>query len=199
MTTYLTIFGISLAAWLLFEIWVFLRERGKEKGAQPALALGAGSARASEARRSFAVLAIAVALAMNVPGLFPTFDVRANYAIYFWIGITLIWAGIVLRLWSVRTLGRFFAMRLVIQEGHDLITSGPYRLIRNPSYAAGLMTMSGLGISLGNGISLALLLVTGLLVYVPRIRAEEKMLQQAFGSAFDEYKGRSWALVPFVW
>ena len=82
MTPYLTIFGISLAAWLLFEIWVFLRDRGKEKGAQPA-----------EARRAFAVLAIAVALAMNVPGLFPTFDVRANYPLYFSIGIASIWRG----------------------------------------------------------------------------------------------------------
>ena len=87
----------------------------------------------------------------------------------------------------------------MIQEGHGLVTSGPYRFIRNPSYAAGLITMSGLGIALGNGISLALLVVTALLVYVPRIRAEEKMLQQAFGAAFDEYKKRSWALVPFVW
>jgi protein-S-isoprenylcysteine O-methyltransferase len=188
MTPFLAIFGISLAAWLLFEIWVFLRDRGKDRGAQPA-----------EARRAFAVLAIAVALAMNVPGIAPMFDVRANYAVYFWIGIVLIWTGILLRLWSVRTLGRFFAMSLVIQEGHGLVTSGPYRFIRHPSYAAGLITMSGLGISLGNGISLALLVVTALLVYVPRIRAEEKMLRQAFGSAFDEYKQRSWALVPFVW
>jgi protein-S-isoprenylcysteine O-methyltransferase Ste14 len=188
MTPFLAIFGISLAAWLLFEIWVFLRDRGKDRGAQPA-----------EARRAFAVLAIAVALAMNVPGIFPMFDVRANYAVYFWIGIVLIWAGILLRLWSVRTLGRFFAMSLVIQEGHGLVTSGPYRFIRNPSYAAGLITMSGLGIALGNGISLALLVVTALLVYVPRIRAEEKMLRQAFGSSFEEYKKRSWRLVPFVW
>jgi protein-S-isoprenylcysteine O-methyltransferase len=187
MTTYLNIFGISLAAWLLFEIWVFLRDRGKDRP-QPA-----------EARRSFAVLAIAVALAMNVPGLFPMFDVRSNYATYFWIGIGLVWTGILLRLWSVRTLGKFFNTSLVIQEGHSLVTSGPYRFIRNPSYAAGLITMSGLGIALGNGISLALLVVTALLVYVPRIRAEEEMLQQAFGDAFDEYKKRSWALVPFVW
>ena len=70
----------------------------------------------------------------------------------------------------------------------------PQSLVRG-----GLITMSGLGIALGNGISLALLVVTALLVYVPRIRAEEKMLQQAFGAAFDEYKRRSWALVPFVW
>ena len=180
MTTYITIFGISLAAWLLFEIWVFLRDRGKERGAQPA-----------EARRAFAALAIAVALAMNVPGIAPMFDVRANYATYFWIGIALIWVGILFRLWAVQAVGRSFST--------NLVASGPYRFVRNPSYAAGLITMSGLGISLGNGISLALLVVTALLVYVPRIRAEEKMLQQAFGSAFDKYRMRSWALVPFVW
>lgn len=188
MTPYLTIFGISLAAWLLFEIWVFLRERGKEAGTRPA-----------DSRRGIVILALAVALAMNVPGLFPTFDVRANYANYFRIGILLIWAGILLRLWCVRVLGRFFNTSLVLQEKHALVTSGPYRFIRHPSYAAGFLIMSGLGIALGNGISLLLLIAAALLVYVPRIRAEEGMLQQAFGGAFEEYKKRSWRLVPFVW
>jgi len=188
MTPYLTIFGISLAAWLLFEIWVFLRERGKDKGSRPA-----------ESRRGIVILALAVALAMNVPGLFPGFDVRENFAVYFWIGIALIWIGILLRAWCVRTLGRFFNTSLVLQKEHALVTSGPYRFVRHPSYAAGLITMSGLGIALGNGISLAVLVAAALLVYVPRIRAEESMLQQAFGAAFEAYKKRSWRLVPFVW
>lgn len=185
---YLTVFGISLGAWLLFEIWVLLRDRAKEiSGAR------------AEALRTFAALAIAVALAMNIPGIAPKFDVHRNFPVYFFMGIALVWIGMLYRLWSVRTLGAFFSPRLVIQKGHKLITEGPYRFIRNPSYTAALITMSGLGISLGNGLSLAILLLTGLIVYLGRIRSEERMLAEAFGSAYEAYKKRTWSLIPFVW
>jgi protein-S-isoprenylcysteine O-methyltransferase Ste14 len=59
--------------------------------------------------------------------------------------------------------------------------------------------MSGLGISLGNGMSLAILVLTALIVYVWRIRAEEKMLLGEFGQRYEEYKKKTWALIPFVW
>ena len=185
---YVTIFGISLGAWLLFEIWVFLRDRGKEgRGATP------------EGRRTFAVLAIAVALAMNLPGVAPRFDVRTNFAAYFAFGIALVWVGLLFRIWCIRTLGRFFSTQLVIQRDHDLITAGPYRSLRHPSYTGGLLTMIGLGISLGNGISLVVLLFTALIVYVRRIKAEENLLAAAFGDKYEAYRRRSWALIPFVW
>jgi len=186
---YLTIFSISLGAWLLFEIWVFLRDRGKDKG----------GAAAAEARRNITVLAVAIALAMNVPGIAPMLDVHSNFAVYFWAGIALVWAGMFLRLWALRLLGRFFSTRLVIQQDHELITEGPYRLLRNPAYTGGLTTLLGLGLSLGNGLSLAVLLIAGLVVYVLRVKAEERMLGQAFGARYEEYKKRTWALIPFVW
>src|SRR5512142_3046937 len=99
---YLTIFGISLGAWLLFEVWTFLRDRGKDRGP----ATGAE-------RRSVTALAIAIALAMNVPGNFP---------LSLFSGIALVWARMVFRLWCIQTLGRLFSTRLVIQQGHDLVT-----------------------------------------------------------------------------
>jgi protein-S-isoprenylcysteine O-methyltransferase len=182
-----TIFSISLGAWLLFEIWVFLRDRVKEGGG------------AAEARRNIIVLAVAIALAMNVPGIAPMLDVHTHYSIVFWAGIALVWAGMLLRLWAVRVLGRFFSPRLVVQQGHELITEGPYRVLRNPAYTGGLITLMGLGLSLGNGLSVAMLIIAGLAVYVSRIKVEEGMLAQAFGARYEEYKKRTWALIPFVW
>ena len=182
------IFGISLGAWILFEIWVFLRDRAKESGAARA-----------EARRSITILAIAVALAMNVPGIAPMFDVHTGFAVVFTCGIALVWAGMLFRFWCIQTLGKLFSPRLLLQEGHDLVTTGPYRFIRNPSYTGGLITMVGLGISLGNGLSVAIVLLAALIVYVRRIGAEEKMLAAEFGARYEEYKKRSWALIPFVW
>jgi protein-S-isoprenylcysteine O-methyltransferase len=185
---YLTIFGISLGAWILLEVWVFFRDRGS-----------AGDAASGEARRTISILAIAVALAMNVPGIAPMLDVHKNYAVYFFCGIAFVWLGMLLRLWCIRTLGKFFSPRLVLQEGHQLITTGPYRFLRNPAYTGGLLTIIGLGVSLGNGASVALLLAAALAVYIPRIRAEEKMLAGAFEARFEAYKKGTWALIPFVW
>jgi len=185
---YLTIFGISLGAWLLFEFWEFLRDRGKEQGHA-----------AAEARWTVAAFAIAVAVAMNIPGVAPRFDVRANFGACFAFGITLVWAGMLFRWWCIQTLGKFFSAQLVAKQKHQLITSGPYRFLRNPSYTGGLISMIGLGISLGNGLSLATMLLTGLVVYVRRIKVEERTLAREFGEKYEEYKRRSWALIPFVW
>jgi protein-S-isoprenylcysteine O-methyltransferase len=184
---YQTVFFITLGAWLLFEAWLFLREGG---GGKPA---------ATEARRTITALAIAVALAMNAPGLAPMLDVRHNFAFFFWSGIAVAWWGLLFRIWAVRTLGRYFSTQLVVQPGHELITSGPYQTLRHPSYTGGLMILSGLGVSLGNGLSLAILLGTGLVVYGLRIRREERMLAQALGARYEAFRKHTWAVIPFVW
>ncbi len=184
---YQIVFFISLGAWLLFEIWVFLRDRGRESSA------------GREGFWSLAALAIAIALAMNVPGIAPMFDVTRDFERYFFIGIGLVWAGLLFRFWAVRTLGVYFSPRLAVQSGQKMITTGPYRFLRHPSYTGALITLSGLGVSLGNGISLALLLATGLVVYALRIKKEEQMLEQAFGAKYEAYKKKTWAVIPFVW
>jgi protein-S-isoprenylcysteine O-methyltransferase len=50
------------------------------------------------------------------------------------VGMTLLVAGIGLRAWSIATLGRFFQYEIQIQAEHTVVTAGPYRLVRHPSY-----------------------------------------------------------------
>ena len=69
-------------------------------------------------------------------------------------GLVLMWGGIALRVWAVRTLGPLFCTVVVIQDDHRLITTGPYRLLRHPSYAGSLLTLAGLGLALGSWLSL---------------------------------------------
>src|ERR1035437_7867507 len=49
-------------------------------------------------------------------------------------GIVLMAAGIGLRIWSIATLGRFFQYWIQVQPGHRVVTGGPYRYVRHPSY-----------------------------------------------------------------
>jgi protein-S-isoprenylcysteine O-methyltransferase len=119
--------------------------------------------------------------------------------VFFIFGIVLIWTGMLFRLWAVRTLGKFFRTKVVIQEDHTLITIGPYKYLRNPSYTGMLITLLGLGIGIGNWLSIIVLLTAGFIFLVRRIVIEDRVLARQFGKQYEEYKKRTWALIPFIW
>jgi protein-S-isoprenylcysteine O-methyltransferase len=185
---YAIAFTISFWCWFVFEIWVFSRDRGKEKRDSRGSGLWV-----------IIVLVIGITLGLNMPGIAALFNIQSHFAVYFIFGIVLIWAGILFRFWSIQTLGIFFSTRLIIQEHHELITKGPYKYLRNPSYTGALITFIGFGLGIGNWLSTAALLCTALITYAWRIRVEERMLLERFGRTFEDYKKRTWALIPFVW
>lgn len=57
------------------------------------------------------------------------------------------YAGAYLRRLCFRTLGRHFTFELSVKEEHQLITSGPYALVRHPSYLAAAIGMLGMVIA----------------------------------------------------
>jgi protein-S-isoprenylcysteine O-methyltransferase Ste14 len=115
------------------------------------------------------------------------------------VGLVAMWGGIALRIWAVRTLGRFFRTVVMIQEHHQLISDGPYRLLRHPSYAGTLLTLAGLGLALGNGLSLLVAVLGALIGFTHRITIEEAALHARFGDAYTAYARRTWRLVPLLW
>jgi protein-S-isoprenylcysteine O-methyltransferase len=114
-------------------------------------------------------------------------------------GLACMWCGMVVRLWAVRTLGRLFRTVVLIQDHHPLITDGPYRLVRHPSYAGSLLTLAGLGLALGNWLSLLGAVLCALIGFTRRMRIEEATMQARFGDAYTAYARRTWRLVPFMW
>jgi protein-S-isoprenylcysteine O-methyltransferase Ste14 len=112
-----------------------------------------------------------------------------------WAGAVLFGAGGILRLWPVFVLGRRFSGLVAIQPGHELVTSGIYRLIRHPSYLGFIVASLGWGLAFRSrvGVLLAALTVPVLLA---RIRAEEALLRSYFGAAYERYCARTWRLIP---
>jgi len=111
----------------------------------------------------------------------------------------LIWAGLAFRFWAILTLGRFFRVTVLMHDEHRLVTKGPYRLLRHPSYTGSLMTLFGIGLFMNNWISLLAVFAGSLAGYGIRIRVEERALAVRFGDAFARQRARSWAVIPFVW
>ena len=60
------------------------------------------------------------------------------------IGFTLIALGTWIRLMTYRHLGRFFRFEASIQKDHELIVSGPYSVVRHPSYTGIVLISVGL-------------------------------------------------------
>jgi protein-S-isoprenylcysteine O-methyltransferase Ste14 len=117
----------------------------------------------------------------------------------FALGLVLIWTGLVLRRWAVLELGRFFQLAVVVQEDHRVVDTGPYRVVRHPSYSGLLLIFLGFGFTLGNWLSVTSCLVLPLLGLLPRIRAEEALLARALGDPYRAYAARTRRLVPRVW
>jgi protein-S-isoprenylcysteine O-methyltransferase Ste14 len=112
------------------------------------------------------------------------------------VGLSLLWIGVAFRLWAIITLGRFFKMVVVIQDGHRVVDSGPYRWLRHPSYTGGLIIVTGLGLAEGDWISLAIMIVFPLIAYLIRIRVEERALLEVLGEEYAAYAKRTSRLVP---
>ena len=114
-------------------------------------------------------------------------------------GLTVLAAGVALRTWAILTLGRLFKFVVVIQEGHRVVASGPYRLLRHPSYTGGLLAFLGVGIALDSWLSVLALVLFPLLAILVRIHVEEAELATALGPEYTRYASRTHRLVPGLW
>ncbi len=122
---------------------------------------------------------------------------------YGWVpfvcGLVLMWLGIGLRQWAVWTLGRFFTVVVRVVDDQTVIDRGPYRWVRHPSYTGALLTLVGLGLALGNWLSVVALLVLPTIGLVVRIRVEERALLVALGEPYRAYAEHRRRLLPGVW
>jgi len=117
----------------------------------------------------------------------------------FWAGCALFAAGLALRWYSIFYLGRFFTVNVAIHSGHEIIDTGPYRLIRHPSYSGALLAFLGLALGLDNWASLVLIMVPITWVFLRRMRIEERALSNGLGRPYIDYMQRTKRLVPFVY
>jgi protein-S-isoprenylcysteine O-methyltransferase Ste14 len=115
------------------------------------------------------------------------------------VALVVMWAGIAFRLWAIHTLGRFFRGVVHIQADHQVVTAGPYRVLRHPSYAGAMVAVLGLALAFENTVSLVALFGCALAGVLYRIRVEEQVLSSALGDAYTAYAAGTRRLVPGVW
>jgi protein-S-isoprenylcysteine O-methyltransferase Ste14 len=180
-------FWLCAGGWAAFELLLAVRARGGEPAGRD---------------RSFVPLTLSVlgGIALGVlvahtgdltlpgPGWWPLA-----------IGLGVFGAGLALRGWAVHELGRFFKFTVVVQAEHRVVDTGPYRLIRHPSYTGLLTAALGLGIALGTWLSIPACTLPPLIGFSIRLTHEERILARELGEPYRSYMERTRKLIPGVW
>ncbi|HWO01354.1 MAG TPA: isoprenylcysteine carboxylmethyltransferase family protein [Blastocatellia bacterium] len=113
------------------------------------------------------------------------------------IGLAVQVISALLAVWARRHLGRNWSGAITAKVDHQLIRTGPYRLVRHPIYS-GMIGMF-LGTALVSGELHGLLAVVIIaMAYWRKTRLEERHLSAVFGTAYDDYRRKSYALIPGV-
>jgi len=113
-------------------------------------------------------------------------------------GLALLLVGGVLRVGPVLILGRRFSAFVAIQEGHELVTDGWYRVIRHPSYLGAILLFVG-WMLLFRSLLTFFVLPFAIGIVVSRMDAEEALLASEFGEAYAAYRQRTWRLIPLIY
>ena len=105
--------------------------------------------------------------------------------------------GLLLALWARWILGRNWSGTVDIKKDHELVTNGPYAVIRHPIYTAFLLMFLGTAIAVGN-LGGFLGFVTLFISHWIKLKQEEQLMTQQFPTAYLAYMKRTKALIPFV-
>lgn len=157
--------------------------------------------RARAATFGILLQSVSIVLAWNPPRpqWWPFPPSRAGELALAATAIVLAYASCWLSIRALQTLGKQWTYAARVIKGHELITGGPYRVVRNPIYLGmfGLILSTCLVFSRWwSGLLAVVLFLIGNRI---RIRTEEQLLRETFGDQFDEYARRVPAFIPQPW
>lgn len=185
----------AIIFWSTYALWVVLETVGS-------ITKRSGDRSKARDRGSYRFLMflmwIALVLGFTLSFALPQATIMWKRTSVFFVGITLMLAGVAFRFYAMWVLGRFFTYDVAVQAGQTVVEAGPYRYIRHPSYTGALITLVGLGLALGNWVALLALLACMGTAYAYRIFVEESALVAALGEPYKQYMRRTQRLVPFL-
>ena len=161
------------------------------------VAPGATRADRGSLRVLWIVITLAIIAAVALSG-FPSTRLPLSSAAMRGAALVCLLCGIAFRWWAVVTLGKFFTVDVATHADHALVDTGPFRLVRHPSYTGLLLAFLGFGISLGNALSLVVLMGPIVLAFAYRMRVEEAALREVLGAPYDAYCARTKRLIPGI-
>ena len=181
----------SIFVWFIYAFWLLLIAY------LTVSAIGVKQGPQGHLLQSFGLLfAIVAAFLLPYLPIFHFLNFAPVNVVVSSVGVILC-AGMAFLVWARQRLGRNWSQTVYVKVGHELITSGPDRYLRHPMCAGGLIACIGSAM-VGGGAWIFLLVILGAL-FLWRVGAEDKLMEQQFPNEYPDYKKRTKALIPFVW
>ena len=115
----------------------------------------------------------------------------------FWLGAAVTIAGLLFAVWAREHLGSNWSRSVTIKRGHELITTGPYAVVRHPIYTGILTGFLGMAIAISQ-VRGFIVFVLVFLAFLIKLRMEEQWMRSQFGEAYATYAHQTAALVPYL-
>jgi protein-S-isoprenylcysteine O-methyltransferase Ste14 len=115
----------------------------------------------------------------------------------FWLGAAVTILGLLFAVWAREHLGRNWSRSVTIKQGHELITTGPYAVVRHPIYTGILTGFLGMAIAISQVRGFIVFVLIFLAFWI-KFRMEEKWMRSQFGEAYATYAHQTAALVPYL-
>jgi protein-S-isoprenylcysteine O-methyltransferase Ste14 len=171
-----------LGVWAVFWIYWLISAVGAKQG--------------SRTRRTRPPGLLIVILAFLLLRVFRANSLSVHNPIVRVVGVILLLAGLGLAVWARIYLGRNWGMPMTEKDEPELVTSGPYQLVRHPIYSGILLGFLGTSLATNIYWLIAFAVMGGYFVYSAKV--EEGLLSASFPSMYLSYRARTKMLIPFV-
>lgn len=105
--------------------------------------------------------------------------------------------GLSFTIWARRTLAGNWSSDVTFKQGHELVKTGPYRIVRHPIYTGLLIMSLGAALEIGQ-LHCWLSIPIAALGFWIKLSQEEKLLQRHFPEEYPQYRKQVKALVPLL-
>ena len=186
---------IAVAAWcVLVVVWLFgyvARLRGSSmRRARSHLTLQVPAA---------CLLILCFALMANARSYNLRMQVTPQSDLLGMVGDALVLAGVGFAVWARIALGHNWSgMVMMVREGHQLVQTGPYAIVRHPIYTGLFAAILGTALTLGT-LASWIAVASGLAGILLRVDVEERLMASEFGAAHAAYRALARKLIPFIW
>jgi protein-S-isoprenylcysteine O-methyltransferase Ste14 len=181
---------VSVFCWLALEVGLTVRDLVRR------------TVRVRSDRGTRGIVALSLVGSIFMGGVLPHWVPALNTPVptaFAVAGLLGIWAGLAVRVWAVITLGGSFSTFAQAKAGQAVVTHGPYRWVRHPSYTGLLLIALGFGLNARNWLSVLICAVVPALGLLPRIAVEESELARVLGEQYRRYQRTTRRLVPGLW
>lgn len=126
-----------------------------------------------------------------------TLEYLAEYNMIRYIGLAVYLVFSWVQVWSFKTLGDNYSQDIMIKKNHELVTKGPFTLIRHPQYMCQILLDLG-ATAATLGYLVGFLALIEIPIYILRASMEDKLLAKYFVEKFSDYKKKSGFMFPFI-